>query len=81
VSFFRSLKFKFLLVFLILLAIVAFFAVNETHTSHFQAEYFSKIAAKLTYRMGQGPSKAIRFPKTGPYDERLGYSRMPEFTK
>ena len=80
-SFFRTLKFKILLVFLILLAIAAILAVNEMRTSHFQAGYFSKIAAKLTYKMGAGPSRAIRFPKTGPYDERLGYSRMPEFTK
>ena len=80
-SFFRTLKFKFLLAFLILLAIAAALVINEMHTSHFQADYFSKIAAKLTYKVGEGPSRAIRFPKTGPYDERLGYSRMPEFTK
>ncbi len=80
-SFFRTLKFKVFLVFLIVLAIAAGLVAGEMHTSHFQAEYFSKIASKLTYKVAQGPSKAIRFPKTGPYDERLGYSRLPEFTK
>ncbi len=80
-SFFRTLKFKFILVFLILLAIASAVVLNEMRTSHFQAEYFSKIASKLNYKVGPGPSKAIRFPKTGPYDERLGYSRLPEFTK
>ncbi|HEX7642844.1 MAG TPA: transglycosylase domain-containing protein [Burkholderiaceae bacterium] len=80
-SFFRTLKFKFLLVFLILAAIAAAIVLSEMRTSHFQAQYFSKLAAKLNYKMGAGPSKAIRFPKTGPYDERLGYSRLPEFTK
>ncbi|HEX8956931.1 MAG TPA: transglycosylase domain-containing protein [Burkholderiaceae bacterium] len=80
-SFFRTLKFKFLLVFLILAAIAAAIVLSEMRTSHFQAGYFSKLAAKLNYKMGEGPSKAIRFPKTGPYDERLGYSRLPEFTK
>jgi len=81
VSFFRTLKFKFLLVFLILSAIAAAIVLNEMRTSHFQSEYFSKIASKLNYKMGPGVSRAIRFPKTGPYDERLGYSRLPEFTK
>ena len=80
-SFFRTLKFKFLLVFLILSAIAAAIVLNEMRTSHFQSEYFSKIASKLNYKMGPGVSRAIRFPKTGPYDERLGYSRLPEFTK
>ncbi|MBV8633461.1 MAG: transglycosylase domain-containing protein, partial [Burkholderiaceae bacterium] len=80
-SFFRTLKFKFLLVFLILLAIATLVVLSEMRTSRFQADYFSRTASGLSYKMGQGPSKAIRFPKTGPYDERLGYSRLPEFTK
>jgi membrane peptidoglycan carboxypeptidase len=36
-------------------------------------------ARKLTYQVQPGPSPAIRFPKAGPYDERLGYTRLPDF--
>ncbi|MEJ5212124.1 MAG: molybdenum cofactor biosynthesis protein MoaE, partial [Burkholderiales bacterium] len=28
-----------------------------------------------------GPSPQIHFPKTGPYDIRLGYTRLPEFSR
>lgn len=81
VSFFRTLKFKILLILFILLAIAAGMVLHEMRSSHYQAQYFSRIAAGLRYKMGEGPSKAIRFPKTGPYDERLGYSKIPEYTK
>ena len=80
-SFFRTRKFKFLLFLLIVLAIAAALVLNEMRTSHYQAQHFSKIAANLRYNVAAGPSKSIRFPKTGPYDERLGYSKIPEFTK
>jgi membrane peptidoglycan carboxypeptidase len=81
VSFYRSLKFKFLLLLLILLAVTGGLVLHEMRTSHYQAEYFSKIAAGFRFKLGEGPSKSIRFPKTGPYDERLGYSKIPEYTK
>ena len=34
---------------------------------------------KLTFWMESGPSEAIRFPLPAPYDQRLGYSRLPDF--
>lgn len=81
VSFFRSLKFKFLLVLLIVASVAAWFAVREMHSSQYQAEYFSKIGKDLHFQVEKGASPAIRFPKTGPYDERLGYSKIPDFSK
>ena len=54
---------------------------HEMHTSQFQARYFSEIAKQLNYKLEKGISPAIRFPGYGPYDERLGYTRIPEFTK
>ncbi len=42
------------------------------------------LLAGITHDLGQvvepGPSRAIRFPGDGPYDERLGYHRLPEWT-
>lgn len=53
----------------------------EMHTSQFQAHYFAVIAKQLNYKLADGISPAIRFPAYGPYDERLGYTRIAEFTK
>ncbi len=80
-SFFRSLKFKLLLVLLIVASVAGWFAAQEMHSSYYQAQYFSKIGKDLNFKLEKGSSSAIRFPKTGPYDERLGYSKIPEFEK
>ncbi len=56
-------------------------AIHELHSSQFQALYFSNVASKLKYELANGPSTSIRFPKFGPYDQRLGYSEIPEYTK
>jgi membrane peptidoglycan carboxypeptidase len=57
----------------------AAFAVYETRTSTLQAKVFAGMASKVSYRMDKGPSNAIRFPAASPYDERLGYSSLPDY--
>ncbi|MBU3949612.1 MAG: transglycosylase domain-containing protein [Proteobacteria bacterium] len=52
----------------------------EVKTSRIQSIVFSHIAKKFSYELKNGESKDIRFPKSGPYDIRLGYSRIPEWT-
>ncbi len=54
---------------------------NETRTSFYQSYFFSAYAAKLTYHMGQGPSRHMVFPKEGPFNKHRGYSRIPEFRR
>ncbi|HEU5283789.1 MAG TPA: transglycosylase domain-containing protein [Burkholderiales bacterium] len=49
----------------------------EMRTSTLQAGPFAWSARKLHYAVAPGPSDSIRFPAAGPYDERLGYSRLP----
>ena len=39
----------------------AAFAVYESRTSAFEARFFADLTKKLTYRVGKGPSDAIRF--------------------
>lgn len=68
-------------VFLILVAVSGWLVVNEFHSSSIQARYFSSIAGRLDFKLENGISSSIRFPKFGPYDERLGYSNIPEFTR
>jgi len=57
------------------------FAVDELRSSTFQSHYFSELSRGLTFKLAPGASPSIRFPTFGPYDERLGYSRIPDFTK
>lgn len=52
-------------------------AVYEMRTSYWQSIYFAKLASEATYSVKDGPSNEIWFPAFGPYDERLGYTRIP----
>lgn len=79
-SYFRSVKLWILLVLLILTAAIAWLSIHEMRTSKYQARYFSRIASQLSYKLVDGVSPSIRFPTDGPYDERLGYTRIAEFT-
>ena len=56
-------------------------AVWEARNSRIQARIFSRMAEDLTYQLGNGKSPAIRFPLYGPYDLRLGYVRIPEWSE
>jgi hypothetical protein len=60
----------------IAIAVLLFVAgvILELRTSWFEAHYFASTARKLIYHLEPGPSPSIRFPQTGPYDERLGYT-------
>ncbi len=62
---------------LILIGIV----VWELMTSDIQAKYLARTASKMTWNLGKGASDRIRFPKHGPYDKRLGYSKLPEYSQ
>jgi membrane peptidoglycan carboxypeptidase len=69
------------IVFLILAIGLGWVVINEIHSSTMQAHYFSNIASKLDFTMGKGASTSIRFPKFGPYDKRLGYCDIPDFSR
>ena len=49
----------------------------EARTSWLQSRWFSSLAVEATYRLEEGPNPEARFPVGGPYDERLGYTRIP----
>ncbi len=50
---------------------------DEVRTSQWQARYFSRLARDMTFEVQPGASDSIRFPHSGPYDDRLGYDRLP----
>ncbi|MFZ3286321.1 MAG: transglycosylase domain-containing protein, partial [Telluria sp.] len=66
-----------LLLLLMLLSLFTWALVQEMRSSALQAEFFSSLVKKLKYTVEPGPSASIRFPSDSPYDERLGYARLP----
>lgn len=51
----------------------------EIKTSWLESRVLAAIARKLTFTLAEGASDAIQYSNTGPYDERLGYSQLPNF--
>ncbi|WP_417617582.1 transglycosylase domain-containing protein [Oceanisphaera sp.] len=50
----------------------------EMRTSWLQGREIPRYADTLRYSIEPGPSASIHFPVQGPFDHRLGYSRLPE---
>jgi len=57
---------------------IAKFVRDEVQTSKYQARYLAEISKQLSYKLEAGPSTSIRYPETGPYDQRLGYTLLPD---
>ena len=55
--------------------------VREARSSRLQARALTQLASELHFEVAPGPADAIRFPgpDAGPYDQRLGYTRLPGF--
>lgn len=55
--------------------------VLEVRSSPLQAFVFGRIAREVQFKVEPGPSTAIHFPGAGPYDLRMGYSRIPQWVE
>ena len=64
--------------FVALLAAAGLWLADEIETSRLQATHLARYAATLDYRMVDGASDAIRFPTHGPFNQRMGYSELPQ---
>ncbi|MBS1854247.1 MAG: transglycosylase domain-containing protein [Acidobacteria bacterium] len=51
----------------------------ELHTSWIQSKILSALARRLTFVVKPGAGPDIRYPASGPYDRRAGYSALPFF--
>src|SRR5580658_3408926 len=51
----------------------------ELKDSWFESIVFRQADRYLSYQLAEGKSAAIHYPAAGPYDQTLGYSRMPAF--
>ncbi|RZS53125.1 transglycosylase domain-containing protein [Sphaerotilus mobilis] len=61
--------------------VVGAVGLHELQHSRLQAWLLSGYTSELAHVVEPGPSPAIRFPGDGPYDERLGYHRLPDWTR
>jgi membrane peptidoglycan carboxypeptidase len=63
----------------VLFGVIAVRLINEEiQTSKYQSQYISAISKQLSYKLDPGPSSSIRYPEYGPYDQRLGYTLLPD---
>ena len=51
----------------------------EFRISAFQSWFLTQYAEKLSYELSDGPSEAIVFPSSGPFNVSRGYTRIPDF--
>jgi len=59
--------------------LLAWGAATEARTSYLQSRLLSRWTAEMKFATKPGRSDDIRFPKSGPYDKRLGYAQLPSF--
>ena len=52
---------------------------GELRHSRAQSRYLAAHARTFTFRLLAGPSESIHFPRSGPYDNRMGHSLIPDF--
>ena len=77
---------RFLAVYIVAVLLVLGFVIvklvrDEVKTSKYQARYLSAISEQLSFKLASGPSASIRYPEYGPYDQRLGYTILPDVIK
>lgn len=68
------------LLLLLALLVAGGFAYHEAQTSNYQAEYLSRLGKSLNFELETGPNPALNIPQAGPYDVRMGYSRIKDWT-
>jgi membrane peptidoglycan carboxypeptidase len=54
---------------------------NEMKTSKIQAEWLSAYGRQISFAPEAGPNPAMRYPASGPYNQRLGYTYLPFYIK
>lgn len=63
--------------YVVLPLLLVFLVGVELRTSIGQAVVLSSWASTMTYDVQEGSSSRIRYPSHGPYNQRLGYERLP----
>jgi membrane peptidoglycan carboxypeptidase len=61
------------------LVLIGLGAAWEMRSSALEAALFTQLDRSMHVAVAPGPSRSVRFPREGPYDERLGYAQLPQF--
>jgi membrane peptidoglycan carboxypeptidase len=61
-----------------LLAVVAL-GFLEIRTSLLQSWLFTRINERISFEIAAGRSSSVAFPRSAPFDDRRGYSKLPQF--
>jgi membrane peptidoglycan carboxypeptidase len=59
--------------------VVGHLASRLPEWSYLTSLFVSRTVARMTFQVEPGSSPSIRFPRFGPYDQRLGYTTLPAF--
>ena len=63
------------------LLLIGLAATWEMRTSYLEAALLTRLDRSMHFAPEPGPSPSIRFPTEGPYDQRLGYTLLPQFVR
>lgn len=63
---------------LLLLTALAVLAAFEMRTAYYSAKPISDYAKTLTYQLQNAPASRVIYPNAGPFDERHGYTKLPD---
>ncbi len=63
----------------IVLLVVLTGGAIEIRTSVLQSWIFTTINERIAFTLASGRSSSIEFPRSAPFDDRRGYSKLPEF--
>jgi len=63
----------------ILVFCLAILIGQEIKTSYYQSKYIHQYAKTLTYKLKNEPTQSVIYPSYGPFDERHGYSKLPQY--
>src|SRR5262245_20001042 len=69
-----------LLAWFVLALVLGTLAAREARTSALQARLLASLQPRLGFALEPGPSPRFEAPDHGPYDQRLGYVRIPLWT-
>jgi len=74
----RFFAFAVLILLLVAFSIAAFLLYREVETSGYQARRLTELLQDVRWEMKGGQSDELRLSQAGPYDIRLGYSRLSQ---
>jgi membrane peptidoglycan carboxypeptidase len=65
---------------LLVALVAAGFVIVEARTSYYvQSRLLPRLVQGMTFQLAPGPNPHMTYPATGPYDQRLGYTHLPQW--